>query len=283
MIYVSSSCLKNKYIVETVRQLAEHGIKNIELSGGTEYYDDLENDLKRQQRIYGLNYTCHAYFPPHKNDIVVNLASCNDDIYRESIQHYKDCIAFLNRLEIRTLSIHAGFFIEISSDEIGKLIKTNTIYNKENSYERFICAYENIRELCLQNDIRLYLENNVLSEENYRQFRYRNYLMMTDSGTIAEMKKKLEFNLLLDYGHLCVSSGTLGLSFQEECGKLGREAGWIHVSDNNGVKDLHLPLNQKSEIMKEVKRNHRIEDINITLETVGTIKEISDSIHLISG
>lgn len=47
MIYVSSSCLKNKYIVETVRQLAEHGIKNIELSGGTEYYDDLENDLKK--------------------------------------------------------------------------------------------------------------------------------------------------------------------------------------------------------------------------------------------
>ena len=40
MIYVSSSCLKNNNITEIICQLADRGIQNIELSGGTDYYDE---------------------------------------------------------------------------------------------------------------------------------------------------------------------------------------------------------------------------------------------------
>ena len=45
MIYVSSSCLKYSKISDCVKALADSGICNIELSGGTDYYSDILSDL----------------------------------------------------------------------------------------------------------------------------------------------------------------------------------------------------------------------------------------------
>ena len=112
MIYVSSSCVKKKRIDDVIKHLADAGIKNIELSGGTDYYDGIEDDLKSLKDVYDLNYACHAYFPPHKKPFVINLASCNDKIYQQSINHYVDCIDMLKRIGCNILSIHAGFLIE---------------------------------------------------------------------------------------------------------------------------------------------------------------------------
>lgn len=50
MIYISSSCVKNKTIKESVQELVDSGFKNIELSGGTEYYDGFEDDLLKLKK-----------------------------------------------------------------------------------------------------------------------------------------------------------------------------------------------------------------------------------------
>ena len=98
MIYVSSSCIRNNNIAEIICSLSEKGIRNIELSGGTEYYEGIEDDLKILKKRYQLQYACHAYFPPPKVPFVVNLASCNDDIYKKSIEHYDNCIKLLKKI-----------------------------------------------------------------------------------------------------------------------------------------------------------------------------------------
>lgn len=67
MIYVSSSCVRQRYIAEAVEALAKNGVCNIELSGGTEYYEDLIRDLRSLKQTYGLNYACHAYFLRRKS------------------------------------------------------------------------------------------------------------------------------------------------------------------------------------------------------------------------
>ena len=63
MIYISSSCVKNAKIKDSVEQLATNGFQNIELSGGTEFYENFENDLIELKDRYKLNYRCHNYFP----------------------------------------------------------------------------------------------------------------------------------------------------------------------------------------------------------------------------
>lgn len=280
MIYVSSTCVKKSNIAEVIRVLAENNITNIELSGGTCYYEEIENDLIMLKHAYQLKYACHAYFPPHKYPFVVNLASCNDQIYKRSIEHYINCIEMLKRIECPVLSIHAGFLVEIGTDEIGNKLSNRVVYNEKKAYDRFCSAYMHISELCRKNMIALFLENNVLSAENYKEFDYNNYMMMTDYESIMKMKERLDFNLLLDLGHLHVSTNTLGLKYSEQCNKLKDHVKWIHISDNDGVFDEHKPLRQKSIVMQEFRKICDA-DIDVTLETVGSVGEIIASIKLI--
>lgn len=280
MIYVSTACIKRKQISEVLKEYGENGIKNIELSGGTEYYNDIESDLKKYKKEYELKYACHAYFPPPKENFVVNLASCNDKIYRKSIEHYEKCIEMLDRNDIRVLSIHAGFLVEITTETIGKRVVNPIVYNEKESYARFTEAYRHIAKLCKDNNIDFYLENNVLSKENYEEFQNHNYFMMTDYASIMKMREKLDFNLLLDLAHLYVSLNTLGFSYDEQCENLRPYIKWIHISENNGIVDQHKPLMVKSNITKQL---YKINNINITLETVGELNDIKNSIGILEG
>lgn len=280
MIYISSACIKKNKISEVIQELAIHNIENIELSGGTDYYNELESDLKQLKRIYNLNYACHAYFPPPQVPFVVNLASCNDQIYQQSINHYVNCIELLKSMDCKVLSIHAGFLVEIGKDEIGKKLNSRVVYDESKAYDRFCTAYEHIAKLCGKNNIDFYLENNVLSAENYQGFDCHNYMMMTDYASIKKMKRQLDFNLLLDLGHLYISANTLGLDYAQECNKLKEYVKWIHMSENNGLCDEHKPLKINSRITEEF---HKMSypGINVTLETVGSIEEIAESINIL--
>lgn len=282
MIYVSSACLKKDYIKDVIVDLAEHNIKNIEFSGGTKYYSDLEQDIMTLKNKYQLNYACHAYFPPPKDAFVVNLASCNDEIYNLSIKHYENCIEMLSRIGCHVLSVHAGFFVEVGAEQIGNKLDNKIIYDENEAYDRFCSAYENIVRKCKVNGIQVYLENNVLSKENYIAFNQNNYLMMTDYNSILKMKKLIDFELLLDLGHLHVSANTLGLSFEKECSLLKESIRWIHLSENNGVIDQHKPLQKDSAIMKEFYKMENPQ-IPVTLETVGTMDDIIRSYNLTNG
>lgn len=281
MIYISSACVKKNHIAEIIEQYAENGIKNIELSGGTDYYPEIVKDLKRLKQKYGVHYACHAYFPPPKNPFVVNLAACNDDIYQKSIDYYVRCVDVLKYLGCGTLSIHAGFLIEIGTDEIGKKLSDRIIYDEGKAYDRFCSAYQHIAGLCRKNNISFYLENNVLSQENYIEFGGHNYLMMTDYKSIMKMKGQLDFDLLLDLGHLHVSSHTLSLDFSQECKKLCQYVKWYHISENNGISDEHRPLMENSDILKEFYRMYS-PALDVTIETVGDVDEILRSVELIS-
>lgn len=280
MIYVSSACIRKKSIAEIVRLYAENHIQNIELSGGTDYYNEIEADLQNLKTYFRLNYACHAYFPPPQDPFVVNLASCNDQIYKRSIDHYVHCIEMLKCMECKVLSIHAGFLIEIGVDEIGKQLHNRIVYDEFKAYERFCDAYEYIAKLCEDNGISFFLENNVLNVQNYKEFGYHNYMMMTDYESIIKMKKQLDFNLLLDLGHLHVSANTLGLDYGKECDMLQPYIKWIHISENNGVMDEHKPLREDSPIIKELSKLYH-PDINITLETEGSVQDIIESIKMV--
>lgn len=273
MIYISSACIKNNYISEVITLLAERGVKGIELSGGTKHYENIERDLKTLKEKYDLVYSCHAYFPPPQEPFVVNLASCNDRIYKQSVEHYMQCISMLKRINCKVLSVHAGFMVEVRIDEIGKRLNNRIVYNEENAYDRFCSAYQYISKRCVDNGIELFLENNVLSAENYKEFGNHNYMMMVDFGSIMKMKDQMDFNLLLDLGHLYVSSNTLGLDFQTECMLLKQYVRWMHLSENNGLIDEHKPLREGSVILEQFREIYNA-NINVTLETVGNIDEV---------
>lgn len=281
MVYISSACIKKEKISDVLHLYAENGLTNIELSGGTDYYDGLERDLIELKKKYKLNYVCHAYFPPPKEHFVINLASCNDILYQKSIDYYISNLDFLTINQIRNLSIHAGFLFELTVDEIGKTVHNPRVYNAEESVERFCYAYKKIEKECNRKGIRLYLENNVISRNNYIQFDENNYFMMTDAKSIGEIRNIIDFNLLVDLGHLNVSANTLGLDFEEQCACLADYAKWIHLSDNDGISDQHLPLNDEGKIATAYRKY--FSQIECTLETCGSMDEIIHSLKIVRG
>lgn len=274
MIFVSSACVKNKYIGESVKQLAEAGYKNIELSGGTQLYDTLEPDLMRLKETYSLNYLCHNYFPPPSIPFVINLASLDEEISLLTIKNIEEAIRLTKVFGSDKFGFHAGFLLNIPVSQIGKSIVEQPLFDEVEAKKVF---FERVNQLKSKfPEVRLYIENNVISAQNYSNFKNNNPLFLCDFMDYTEMSKQLNFNLLLDVAHLKVSSETLGLDFSKELDSMISNSNYIHISDNDGKSDSNKPFSENSEMFNLLKK-HTFENKIITVEVYGNPDEVKQS------
>lgn len=278
MIYVSSSCVKTARIGESVKILAEAGFKHIELSGGTAPYADLEKDLLSLQDQHELNYLCHNYFPPPEKAFVLNLAAL-DQTSELSLRHCKRAIDLSDQLGAKQFAFHAGFLINIPLDQIGKKIEKRQLFEKSAALKTF---HENLTALMdyAAGKVKLYLENNVLSKENYAAFERQNPFFFTHSESLAEAKGDSGISHLLDLAHLRVSANSLGLNFQSEVDQLINQTDYIHISENGGEKDENQALKKDSAIVNSIK-NKQLKNKSITLETYSDLKGIQESYEIV--
>ena len=279
MIYVSSSCVKNTKIKDSVEELAINGFKNIELSGGTEYYDNFENDLLELKERYNLNYRCHNYFPPPRKPFVLNLASLNDETFQMSFDHLQQVIALSNRLGADKFAFHAGFFIDIKLNEIGKKLSLDNLFDEKEAIERFCNAYSVIKKQA--KNVSLFIENNVFSKTNADTYDGENPFMMTNFNEYKSLKEKIDFNLLLDVAHLKVSAKTLRLDWEEEFENMISVSSYIHVSDNDGFHDLNNQLTKTSSLLSMLKQSDT-KNKDFTLEIYDGMEAIKKSYKVLS-
>ncbi len=279
MIYISSACVKNKKISDSVVELVENGFHNIELSGGTELYENIETDLLDLQQKYGLNYLCHNYFPPPTEHFVLNLASLNDEIYNKSYNHIKDSIKLSKKLGAKKFAFHAGFFIHVTPKEIGKKISQVALFDRAKSIKRFVDSYKRLQDYA--GDLNLFIENNVYSDSNYQNFDGKNIFMLTNFEDYLELKDKIDFYFLLDVAHLKVSCKTLGLEFLPQLESLFSKTDYIHVSDNDNLHDSNDSISLKSSFLDTFK-THNSDLKTYTLEVYSSIEEIKDSYNLLT-
>ena len=279
MIYISTSCVKHTRIRNSVQELAENGFHNIELSGGTEYYESFENDLLELKDKYSLNYRCHNYFPPPKKPFVINLASLNDEIFQMSFNHLEKVVALSNRLGADKFALHAGFFIDIRLSEIGKKLSRDNFFDKKRAVERFCNAYDVIKKQ--EKNVSLFIENNVFSKTNAETYEGENPFMMTNFSEYKSLKEKINFNLLLDVAHLKVSSKTLGIDWKEEFENMMSASSYIHVSDNDGFHDLNNQLTKSSSLLSML-RQANTKNKDFTLEIYDGMDAIKKSYKVLS-
>jgi len=278
MIYVSSSCVKNNKIKDSVQELAGNGFKNIELSGGTEYYENFETDLLELKDKYNLNYRCHNYFPPPKKPFVLNLASLNDETFQMSFDHLKKVVALSSRLGADKFAFHAGFFIDIKLSEIGKKLSRDNLFDEKKSVERFCSAYDIVKEQA--KNVSLFIENNVFSKTNAETYDGENPFMMTNFNEYKSLKEKIDFNLLLDVAHLKVSAKTLGLNWESEFENMMSVSSYIHVSDNDSFHDLNSQLTKNSSLLSMLKQSDT-KNKDFTLEIYDEMNAIKKSYEVL--
>ena len=279
MIYVSSSCSKQKKIGNAIRELAEHGFQNIELSGGTEYYEGYEDDIFDLKEKYHLNYLVHNYFPPPKEDFVLNLASLDDAIFEKSLEHLRKAIRFACLLGVDKFGFHAGFYVDIAVGEIGKAVSARHLCDTKQAYKRFCNGFNSIKKE--SKEIQIYIENNVYSKTNFNIYGSQNPFMLISPAEYRELQHRIDFKLLLDVAHLYVSSRTLGFDFNLHLDLLIMETDYIHLSDNDGWHDQNAEFMPDSKLLDKIKKKY-LKNKTITLEIYTGIEELRASFDRIA-
>lgn len=280
MPFVSSSCVKHNKIIDAIKELNAFGFNAIELSGGTKPYSEMLLDLKNVKQEFGVDLMLHNYFPPPTVDFVLNLASANNTIHQQSIEHCKRAIEMSIALETGKFGFHAGFFIDIKVSEIGKKLSPSNITDKNEAYDRFCNSHEILNNFA-GNDLKLYVENNVFSKSNHESFAGENPLMLTDLNTYKELKSRINFNLLLDVAHLKVSNKTLNKDFNSELNYLFEQSDYIHVSDNDGLHDTNNAFTTDSELYNQLKSLDWT-DKTVTLEVYEPLEAVKESVNAIN-
>ena len=275
MIYISSSCIKTNKIKTSVQTLTENGFTNIELSGGTTPYPELETDLLKLQDQYNINYLCHNYFPPPEVPFVLNLASLDEEIYQMSLNHLKKSILLSHKLGAKKFGFHAGFLINIPLNQIGNSINNQRLFNRAKAISQFKKGVSELLLIANKCGVELYIENNVLSQRNYTNFNATDPFLFTSSTTLNELLLT-GVKPLIDFAHLKVSCNVLGLNLGSELNNLIIKTDYIHISENNGFIDQNKGIKASSDLFKLLSKSN-LQDKAITIEVYDSLDTIKES------
>ena len=271
MIYISSSCIKNNSIFESIDKLKDIA-PNIELSGGSKIQNGMLENIKRLMSNYKFNFLIHSYFPPPTEDFVLNFADISSKT-RDFITHSME---YVNELDIEYYSVHAGFKQDFKIEN-ELLVDGRNHFGIENIKKNISWFYESFSK-------KLALENLFPNGQNENCF----------ASHIDEIIDILNFDervyLLLDLGHLKISSRFYSFDYLKAVNLLFNNYPnrilEVHLSENDGVEDSHNLIYSDSiqyMILDKFKKTIMDNNINLVIEARGhSIQELKKCYNLLN-
>lgn len=271
MIYISTGNLKiqkNK-TYNIIKLFNKNRIYNIELSSG-KYDSQIEKKILKNKKS---NFLIHNYFPVPKNAFVFNLSSKNKTIQKKSLNLAKKSIRLSRKLGSQYYSFHGGFLMDPIVNQLGGEFNFTKIYNRKKAIKIFIKNTRILNKYAKKHNIKLLIENNVITNKNLSIFKCNPFLFI-QSKEILEILKKFnhEVKLLVDLGHLKVSSKTLNFNRQVFLTKCSRFIGGYHISDNNSLEDKNDLITSKSWFWKYLKKKVGFYSLEIKTNSISKIK-----------
>jgi len=261
MIYVSTGGRSSHTAFETAKDFLNHGIRSIELSGGS-YSSSYKKDLISLSGE--ASFQVHNYFPPPLVPFVLNLGSQDPYILDKSINHARKAMELVCDLGGGVYSFHAGFRIDPIVSDLGKKLAKNSLYSREDCLNTFNETVLMLSEEAQDKGIRLLIENNVLNGQNLNRFG-EDPLLMTNPNEINKFMKKMPSNvgLLLDVAHLKVSAHSLGFDLLEAASEIEQWIEGYHLSDNDGSSDSNELIRSDSWFWKIIDKNKTYYSIEV--------------------
>ena len=251
MIYISTSCLNSKNLFKILKEYRRMGIDNIELGSNLSFTPNLVKRLKS----FTCNYIIHNYFPPPENSFTFNMASINVFARLESMNLARNAIRICNEIGSHLYSFHTGFKID------PKIPFTNPNQTKEKphkeAYKIFMKNISALNDYAQYYDIMLAVENLEI-----RKGMDRFYLLNTWQG-LRYFVKRIGIGILLDLGHLNITSRTLNFDKYKYIEKIHKYVSAIHVHDNDSLTDTHDGITKDSWVLDVIKDF----DVPIVLES----------------
>ena len=277
MIYLSTGGFQNLTPQSVIQKFNEKGIKSIELSGGK--YVDQKKVIKFLKKRNDLNYSLHNYFPVPKKKFVINLASIEKTIFKKTFSNIKKSINISSKLNSKYFSFHGGFLFNPNIKDLGKKFAKVKLQNRKKSMKLFLNRVNLLAEEAKKNNVKILIENNVITKENYKRFN-RDPLLLTHPKEIVDFFKKCHKNvgLLLDVGHLKVSAKTYGFNLFKAHEMLKPYIEGYHLSDNDGLKDSNREFTKNSWFYNGLKKEVKYISIEVYSKNLKKLKSLQ---HLI--
>lgn len=234
-LYISSSSLKNcDNIIKTLQIFEDAGIKNIELGSAHSYRENIVDEIKKN--FQNLNFIIHNFFPPQRENIILNQASQDKKILHFS----RDCaiqgIYAAKELRAPIYGYHPGFRIKkalkpgFTIDNTAELVDYNTAV--KTAVESAII----LADIAKKFNIKIAAEN----------LEYKNsaYMLCSPRELLNFVKtiNRKNFGILLDIGHLKIASKRLNFTYSEFREMLKDNIILLHINTNNGIIDSHDTL-----------------------------------------
>ncbi len=214
----------------------------IEFSSGMHYREDMEEIFLSS----GITRMAHNYFPAAKVPFVLNLASSDATIRRNSIEHCLRMLELSKQVEAPFFAAHAGFCIDPNPLELGRKINFNPEFDRNQHKLLFIEAINIILQMAEELEIDFLIENNVIAPFNLIADNVNPFLCCTfeEMEWMIKTVDHRRLGILLDTGHLKVSCKTLGLDIVAEMDKILPLIRGLHHSDNDGLSDSNEKLDE---------------------------------------
>ena len=287
-VYLSTSCYGKRPLKNAIELCKKIEPNNIEISAPHDHQpiEEIVNIIKDYKKE-GVNFTLHNYFPVPKKSFVLNIASEDEECQNSSYDLIKNALYLAEIANSPLYGVHAGYLKNAKSNKEGQFIFDSGGSNYNKSLKRaveFVCKISKDFE---RTNTSLIIENLFPSPK-------KRHSLNCSYEEIYEYFSFLPENigLLLDLGHLNVSSVILDFNREDAFYKILKNFSnrilEVHISENNGLKDEHLPVKKNSwqlNAIKEIKKatsNNKKKVIYCIEARNAEEYELKDSVYLIN-
>lgn len=240
-VFVSTTFYKdNSSVIKAIELLIKYNIRNIELGSIHKYESSFDKKINK----YNCNFITHNFFPPNKDNIILNLSSLDDEIRQQSIEFMKEAIDFAVELNLLLYTFHPGFIcnpISKSNSKQNYDWEFESINNKipyDEYYSRF---YDSLIALIRHVDnkpIKLAIETQGSYYKN-------NNMLFTNPNEYIELidrvnDERIGYNLNL--AHMKLASEANNFDISEIIKRLEEYIFAIELSHNFNLDDSHREL-----------------------------------------
>ncbi|WP_321405121.1 TIM barrel protein [Maridesulfovibrio sp.] len=266
-LYISSSCFKKgefAAILDTVSTLPATGLELSHFSGAI---PDLAT-IQQQADQKKCKLLVHNYFPPPENHFVMNLASDSAETLEQSILLAEKAIRFCRKANIPFYSVHCGFACNAAPEDLGKPLASLQRIPLQNAMDIFVQSLKKICSYAQRMGVKIAIENHTVSSFNLVNGENK----LLPGATPDELLKIVDsvhmenLGLLLDLGHLKITSRSMGFDLNDAIKKLSSRTLAIHIHDNNGIYDEHLPMTESSWFL-DLLANHFGPNVKLVMES----------------
>jgi sugar phosphate isomerase/epimerase len=249
MIYVSTACVRTpRGLWDVLAAYARAGLTRVEL-GACTLGDD--GDLQARLRAARLEFLVHNYFPPLRDEFVLNLASPERALAQRSFDFALQALELCAELGAPLYSVHSGFVMDPVGREGSRFVipEPSSPGDAERALERLAEALTRLLERADELGVRLALENlDVLEYDAGR------IVPATPESFRALFTHLGRLGLLLDTGHLAVTARTLAFEPDAFVNAVAPWVAAVHAHANDGSRDRHLPVSERGWVLPVLRR-----------------------------